>query len=1430
METLGDLSNWAARRLARSLLRKTRLQQILATDLDFEQISVQLAKGSLELKGFLLDTKYLNEQLANDVYEIESGLVGKISISLFDLHIVVEDVTVNVIQREVEQSAPANLLSRARQPGFNASQPSYNNNEAQEAAVTGVAEGIQLVSDLVQRLFKIQVEGRRIEVEMKLAQGQLLTIKLDNVAMQDAQGVEHELLYTACDVAKAYSFSGLAVKLTASDDPTSEVLASISWEATGCSGKIAVGWAVDELNLNALASFDGVCVWIQPAAASVISNLLETFKRARTKPEPSKDMPASDHTLSRSLVVADAVSQSNILRALTLPDGQRLLEEELARMPGAHGGEQDVDEFFDALASYSGTDYMSQSFFSTASTVFGEARSRPLSPNGESFLPLEENSRQFAANEMPSPSVQVQVEVAALELWLACRSESIGSEDPWYMRLNMQGILLRQELSSTWTASLKSIDISEYTPIEANKSKLHDIGQFEALYEKFATHCDLPSFSSCFSEKIAFADTIRRLELLKLVDRNFWCPPDNYEMSPIIACVAAGHPALSMIVKKSRVTGALAASLLLLKVHSCLNAPMLTRMEGLVSSFATGFCSRTASEVQEQQAVSLDLTVHLSMLTLCFFAPNTAIALQVLSGVTIDELSSLINQRGSHWNQAVCPPFIKVQRELDDTHCRVYANRAQIYNMVIDSGGLIEIVDGGYAEAFSISSVLNVCRTLQTLSEDLPENIAPLIDQSKHLPCVDDTTGMGKSVSIAGATVKATEITIAGDLQVNVSPTLLSSVIEIARSFSVFSRSPTNSGAFKVHIADLKLQFLGPLSLVCRDIQLMHILDDTNSSFATGSIGSLCLHGGSEWHYISTFSSEAMAIAFAISDSCRSGSDAAIKKHLILRVDGIILAEDFLCEKPVWSEFDYIKSIAMQTPGNTTAQSLAVHISGKQLLILQIPSSEHQVAAAVYVQDFCVAAPEPADVCAHIDGASIYLRESGLAHTGLQSAFSVPTWLQEKGYLLIASEEQMHFKRWFSTNPLLKAEMISLRTRSLHLNMGKDSAALIKKLSELVVRRRHTGEADEDFAEMASDAVEEALGLDIGGPDEQHAPLNGAWYADQGLGVEDTEQSLGPGELRQHSFPTREAIVNGGGASLFPYVYFSDYVRNSTARSEIDAVYERMITIGLDNVTLVVIGTSSLGGDILEGSLQLKVENCEAAWRQYDGVNILHDCECRRNELVLRASCSPGSALVRLDQYLLHFLLSFSQDFTNPINLDSWQTLEEEEVEEEGIGQEEDDISENGGSVYIQRCHIAGFSLTVSYIPAYVDMGALRKGSYMEFLNVLPELKASDLWLRNLEICGEESFSSLGAVAATRWMQEILAFQKHRFSILLSGGQSVPIGAIGKTLTDFAAQPATHSKETFEQLQKAAIAFLQLMANEGREVGVTVAGAWKSRR
>jgi len=54
----------------------------------------------------------------------------------------------------------------------------------------------------------------------------------------------------------------------------------------------------------------------------------------------------------------------------------------------------------------------------------------------------------------------------------------------------------------------------------------------------------------------------------------------------------------------------------------------------------------------------------------------------------------------------------------------------------------------------------------------------------------------------------------------------------------------------------------------------------------------------------------------------------------------------------------------------------------------------------------------------------------------------------------------------------------------------------------------------------------------------------GAWYAVQDLEIEDTEQSLGPDELR--SFTKKEAIVNGGGAWLLPYVYMPDMIPNHT--------------------------------------------------------------------------------------------------------------------------------------------------------------------------------------------------------------------------------------------------------------------------------------------
>lgn len=213
--------------------------------------------------------------------------------------------------------------------------------------------------------------------------------------------------------------------------------------------------------------------------------------------------------------------------------------------------------------------------------------------------------------------------------------------------------------------------------------------------------------------------------------------------------------------------------------------------------------------------------------------------------------------------------------------------------------------------------------------------------------------------------------------------------------------------------------------------------------------------------------------------------------------------------------------------------------------------------------------------------------------------------------------------------------------------------------------------------------------------------------------------------------------------------------------------------------------------------------------------------------MVIRAKCSPVQ--VRLDQYLL----LFAQEFVDAITLDTWQSLKviEEDEELHIVEEGEEFAAQSGGvSAYIQRCHIAGFAIKISYVPNYVDMTALRKGNYVELLNMVPEWKAN-LWLRELEICAAENFSSLGTLLAARWMQDILAFQARNFVLKpFPGAPSVRIGAIGKSLSDFAALPATPSKKNIIQLKKAVLALLRLLANEvGREVGATVAGAWKNR-
>ena len=181
--------------------------------------------------------------------------------------------------------------------------------------------------------------------------------------------------------------------------------------------------------------------------------------------------------------------------------------------------------------------------------------------------------------------------------------------------------------------------------------------------------------------------------------------------------------------------------------------------------------------------------------------------------------------------------------------------------------------------------------------------------------------------------------------------------------------------------------------------------------------------------------------------------------------------------------------------------------------------------------------------------------------------------------------------------------------------------------------------------------------------------------------------------------------------------------------------------------------------------------------------------------------------VVKLDQHCVEFL----SEFSSFVNLDAWQFVDEDEEEEE-----EEDFAE---SQFVERCHLDGFAVNVSYRPCRFDMGALRKGNRMEMLNVLPEWKAT-LWLRELKVSGVESFSTLGTVATASWLKDIRAHQMHKFFITVPGVQFTR--RLGSAAREVISLPKTASKKEFRmQLRRACVTFAS-------EIGAVLSEAVRS--
>ena len=253
-----------------------------------------------------------------------------------------DDVVVTLQQRKGSNNnagkAPA---AASASPAANASDMADQARYMQDMAGTAVNEGVRLISASVQSLLKkVQFEGMNLVLRVQFAKGHVLAVNVDKAMICDALDAKNRSSFT-WDTAKTCSFAGLAVQLASSTAADSAVvLASISGsETSGCDGEVTLAWSKGDLEKgeNASASVEigcsvGASVCFSPPALPAIIAILESdVTSSASTLEVLPAAGSSEHPMSKSFLVAEATSSENIVKALMLPNGERLLGQELAQ-------------------------------------------------------------------------------------------------------------------------------------------------------------------------------------------------------------------------------------------------------------------------------------------------------------------------------------------------------------------------------------------------------------------------------------------------------------------------------------------------------------------------------------------------------------------------------------------------------------------------------------------------------------------------------------------------------------------------------------------------------------------------------------------------------------------------------------------------------------------------------------------------------------------------------------------------------------------------------------------------------------------------------------------------------------------------------------------------------------------------------------------
>ncbi|KFM28316.1 Autophagy-related protein 2-like protein A [Auxenochlorella protothecoides] len=357
-------TTWALKRLLKFVLKRN-LKQWIATEIDLDQVEVQLGQGSLELREVLLNVDYINQQLDHTHWEVVTAFVGCIRAyiplaSLYQDSCSIQLVDVFLTVQPRAQPGPAPHAPGAA-PGTPRPPP--------PAPADGVSDGIRIIAggleSLVQRL---QVQASNIVGRVLLPSQHsstppaLLVLTLEQLSYTGAEP-EASSLTSAPRSTRSVDFRGLALGAKGCGGTMSVTLGL----GQGCgtphptaSLGLTMGGLAADLTAGGLATLDRL--------ATVLRGMLGAGGQAPgTKgagPEPCREQHDPP----------GAWASRSLLESLMLPDCEDLVleafagaESELEVPPDEEVSDPDFWDARSQTASFCSTSSRFQSVYSSDS-------------------------------------------------------------------------------------------------------------------------------------------------------------------------------------------------------------------------------------------------------------------------------------------------------------------------------------------------------------------------------------------------------------------------------------------------------------------------------------------------------------------------------------------------------------------------------------------------------------------------------------------------------------------------------------------------------------------------------------------------------------------------------------------------------------------------------------------------------------------------------------------------------------------------------------------------------------------------------------------------------------------------------------------------------------------------------------------------------